>query len=287
MSPSLTAGAASARAAGRGGAAGRLLAWIALLVAGLRVLQACGGGVLAGPSLTSPSRWLPWIAGRPPATVAFAVLRATGLALGWYLLAVTGLGLLVRLLALGSGSPARAVARLVQVVTPPGVGRVLELALGTGVVAAVAVSIPAAPPAAAAPAAGPTAVQSTTMASQLGRHGQPGQGATMRRLDGSTGPEAGRPGPARLDPPSVPGPGQEPAPPARAPASWTVARGESFWIIARLSLTEAWGRSPSDAEVARYWTELIDANRNRLRHRHNPNLIYAGQELAVPAPPAR
>jgi hypothetical protein len=66
-----------------------------------------------------------------------------------------------------------------------------------------------------------------------------------------------------------------------------VARGESFWIIARLSLTEAWGRSPSDAEVARYWTELIDANRNRLRHRHNPNLIYAGQELAVPAPPAR
>ena len=289
MPPSPTAGAASARAAGRGGVAGRLLAWIALLVAGLRVLQACGRGVLAGPSLTSPSRWLPWLAGRPPATVAFAVLRATGLALGWYLLAVTGLGLLVRLLALGPGSPARAVARLVQVVTPPGLGRVLELALGTGVAAAVAaaVSIPAGPPADADPAAGPAAVPPTTIASRLGRHGQPGQGATMRRLDGSTGPEAGGPGPARLDPPPAPGPGREPSPPARAAASWTVARGESFWIIARLALTEAWGRSPSDADVARYWTAVIDANRDRLRHGHNPDLIYPGQELALPAPPAR
>src|SRR5438105_3432854 len=264
MSPRLAAGAASARAAGRGGAAGRPLAWLAMLVAGLRVLQACGGGVLAGPPLSSPPRWLPWLTSRPPATVAFAVLRMTGLALGWYLLAVTGLGLLVRLLALGSGSPARAVARLVQVVTLPGLGRVPELVVGTGVVAAVAavVSIRAAP-AAADPAAGPPAA-STTIAPQVGHRGQPGQGATMRRLDGSTGPEARKPERAGLDPPSVPGAGPGPGPGPGAPASRTVARGESFRVIARLTLAEAWARPPSDAEVARYWTALIEANRDRL-----------------------
>src|SRR2546430_2980102 len=136
MSPSLAAGAASARAAGRQGVAARLLARRALLSAGLRVLQACGGGVLAGPSLTSPWRWLPWLTTRPPATVAFAVLRVAGLALGWYLLALTGLGLLLFVVALGCGSRARVVARLVPAVTLPGLGRGLDLALGTGVAAA-------------------------------------------------------------------------------------------------------------------------------------------------------
>src|SRR2546429_450835 len=120
---------------------------------------------------------------------------------------------------------------LARVAPRPGWGGSLDGARARGGVAAVAaaVSTPAAPPADADLAAGPAGVPSTTIAPQLGRHGQPGQGATMRRLDGSIGPEAGRPGLARRDPQSVPGPGREPPPPARAPASWTVARGESFW----------------------------------------------------------
>jgi nucleoid-associated protein YgaU len=64
-----------------------------------------------------------------------------------------------------------------------------------------------------------------------------------------------------------------------------VVRGQSFWVVARLRLTAAWG-SPTDSEVARYWTALIDANRDRLGDRRNPNLIYPGQELALPAPSA-
>src|SRR5437660_2731810 len=189
MSLVRAAGARSARAAGRAGVAGGLLARMALLSAGLRVLQACGGGVLAGPSLTSPWRWLPWLTTRPPAAVAFAVLRVAGLALGWYLLALTGLGLLLFVVALGCGSRARVVARLVQAVTLPGLGRVLELALGTGVAAAVSIQavLPGALPAAAEPAAGPPPGLSTTV--------PPGLGATMRRLDRATGPEAARPEP--------------------------------------------------------------------------------------------
>src|SRR2546430_15429557 len=132
MSPSLAAGAASAGAAGRAGVAGRLLARMALVSAGLRVLQACGGGVLAGPSLTSPWRWLPWLTARPPAIVAFAVLRVAGLALGWYLLALTGLGLLLFVVALGCGSRARGVGRPVPAGPPAGPGRGPGLAPGTG-----------------------------------------------------------------------------------------------------------------------------------------------------------
>src|SRR5438105_3553261 len=87
MTLRFTSGAASssAPAAGRAGVpGGRLagLAWIALLGSGLGVLGAAGRGLLAGPPLTSPWRWLGWLHARPPATAAFALLRLAGLGPG-------------------------------------------------------------------------------------------------------------------------------------------------------------------------------------------------------------
>lgn len=69
-----------------------------------------------------------------------------------------------------------------------------------------------------------------------------------------------------------------PEPPTRARDSWTVVRGEHFWSIAEQVVTERGSAEP----VARYWRQLIDANRDRLTDPSNPSLIYPGQELRLP-----
>jgi len=93
--------------------------------------------------------------------------------------------------------------------------------------------------------------------------------------------------------PASPGssqPGEAPAatPPADAPSAaaspptaWTVAPGESFWTIAESLLATALGRPPTDAETARYWTRLIEANRDRLHDPANADLLFTGQVLTV------
>jgi nucleoid-associated protein YgaU len=43
---------------------------------------------------------------------------------------------------------------------------------------------------------------------------------------------------------------------------------------------------PSDAEVDDYWTRLIAANRDRLAHGDDPDLVFPGQVFDLPPPPA-
>ncbi|HEX2038150.1 MAG TPA: hypothetical protein VHF47_00295 [Acidimicrobiales bacterium] len=80
--------------------------------------------------------------------------------------------------------------------------------------------------------------------------------------------------------------GPPPAPPPGGD-TWTVERGDHFWSIAERVLTDAWQRPPTDAETDPYWRVLVEANRDRLADRDNPDLLFAGQVLAVPAPPTR
>ncbi len=63
---------------------------------------------------------------------------------------------------------------------------------------------------------------------------------------------------------------------------WTVRPGDSFWAIARATLASH-GTEPTDAEIARYWTIVIEANRSRLIEPSNPDLIVVGQRLTIPA----
>ena len=74
----------------------------------------------------------------------------------------------------------------------------------------------------------------------------------------------------------------------RAPNSWTVGPGDSFWKIAEEELGDAWGRDDlTDAEVATYWRTLIAQNMDRLVEPGNPDLLFPGQELMLPiVPPA-
>lgn len=64
-----------------------------------------------------------------------------------------------------------------------------------------------------------------------------------------------------------------------------VRPGEHFWSIAQEHLADAWERTPSDGEVAGYWTDLVDANRDRLAPPGDPDLIYPGQQFVLPEVP--
>ncbi|WP_370327140.1 hypothetical protein [Euzebya sp.] len=80
----------------------------------------------------------------------------------------------------------------------------------------------------------------------------------------------------------------EPAGAARDDAdlqTWEVKEGDHFWGIAEATLTESWGSVPTATEIAPYWLDLIQSNRDRLRSPGDPDLIYPGQELVLPASP--
>jgi len=83
---------------------------------------------------------------------------------------------------------------------------------------------------------------------------------------------------------SAPAVATTPAPPE---ATWTVARGDSFWSIAVNIISGAWDRAPTAAEVVPYWSRLVDANRSRLADPARPDLIFAGQVFVVLPPPTR
>ena len=62
---------------------------------------------------------------------------------------------------------------------------------------------------------------------------------------------------------------------------WPVECGDHPWSIAEETLAEAWGRTPSDAEIAPYWRQLLDLNALP-----DPDLVFRGQQLQLPALPA-
>jgi nucleoid-associated protein YgaU len=70
------------------------------------------------------------------------------------------------------------------------------------------------------------------------------------------------------------------------PGTWVIRAGDNLWSVAEATLVRAWGRVPSDAEVDDYWTRLIAANRDRLAHGDDPDLVFPGQVFDLPPPPA-
>jgi DNA-binding SARP family transcriptional activator/nucleoid-associated protein YgaU len=77
-----------------------------------------------------------------------------------------------------------------------------------------------------------------------------------------------------------------PAAPSAPATEVTVAPGDNFWSLAESEVGAAWGREPTDAEVAPHWRALVDANSEALAPPGDPDLIYPGQTFAVPAVPA-
>ena len=80
----------------------------------------------------------------------------------------------------------------------------------------------------------------------------------------------------------------DPAPAAdAAPATsttWVVRPGDHFWAIAERTLTDAWGRAPSDREIDPFWRAVIERNRANLRDPNNADLLFPGDTIEVPTP---
>jgi len=66
---------------------------------------------------------------------------------------------------------------------------------------------------------------------------------------------------------------------------WVVRPGDDLWSIAAATLTRAWGHRPAEADLARYWWQVVQANRANLPDQADPSLLFPGDRVAVPAPP--
>ncbi|GJM36928.1 MAG: LysM peptidoglycan-binding domain-containing protein [Acidimicrobiales bacterium] len=71
-----------------------------------------------------------------------------------------------------------------------------------------------------------------------------------------------------------------------APVEVDVEPGDHFWAIAEKAMTDAWGREPSDTDVALYWADVVELNHDQLLPPDDPNFIYPGQVFELPAVPA-
>lgn len=275
--------------------------WTAFLIATVAGLHAAGEA-LAPPPL-NPGQLGDWLGRRQPAEAAFAVLRLVALGLAWYLLLATVAAVLAR------ASGWRSLVRVLDAVTVPAVRRMVAGCVGVSLAAAVLTGpggealaeeqreasstaevgetmrrLPDTPtpaigetmrrlPDAPTPVTGPTAPASAPRSTAAGGEGLGGARPVMRRLP-----------PVATDPAPEPAPGGAPAPAGRA---WTVEPGDHFWAVAERVLAEAWGRAPTDDEVDPYWRALVEANAAVLRDPGNPDLLFQGQVIAVPVPPAR
>ena len=85
--------------------------------------------------------------------------------------------------------------------------------------------------------------------------------------------------------PLQPGPSSPPravAPPAEGRGDEVVVEpGDSFWSLAEETVAERMGTT-DERTVATYWRSLVEANRERLVDRDNPDLLLPGQAVVLP-----
>lgn len=235
---------------------------IVAVLAGILVWS--GGGTLDVPagSATEIRRWLE---ATEPALLAAALLRLIGLAGCTYvglLLVVAVLADVLRWGRLGAVSLRLAPARLRRSVMG---GASLGLAAG-------ALLTPAPAQASAVPGGGPPANVQPAASDDT---------AVMTKLEEDTPEDEGWAPDARMTKLDPATPAATPRTPS--PDTWVVMPGESFWSIAEQVLAESQAR-PREGDIVAYWQRLIVANRDRLADPDNPDLLFAGQELTIPAP---
>lgn len=110
-----------------------LVLWVVALVVGTALFHAIGDGPLSAPPL-DPAAWSAWAEGRDPLVAVFAVLRLLVLALSWYLVGATSVGILARVLRAAS------LVRIADALTVPALRRSLQAALGVSLATAMVVS---------------------------------------------------------------------------------------------------------------------------------------------------
>jgi nucleoid-associated protein YgaU len=232
---------------------GRALVLPATLAVVVAVLVVAGRGALATPPLGSVDELSGWLDRTDTVTAALAIVRIVALVVTAWLLVASLLGALGRV-----AGRARIVAAADRALPVP-LRRLLTGLAGAGAASVVVLG---------AGSGTHDRGDAVPVGERLVLLPDDGEGtATMSVLPGDASVTDASPAP--------------PAWPA-APATWTVAPGDSFWSIAEEVLADAWGRPPTDAEIDPYWRVLIAANRDRITS-GNPDLIFPGQVFVLPA----
>lgn len=245
-----------------------LVAWLAALAGAITVLLVLGGGQLAAPPLTAPGRWSGWLAAREPVVAAAAVLRVLVLAVAWYLVGITTVSLVAHL------ARAARLVRLADALSVAIVRRVVQHAVGATLAGTVLSS---------SVGGAPAHVTTLAAGSELSAPA-PTDAIAMQALGADGDVLAMVPSPADGGVVAMRHLADDP-PAAARPATHEVEPGEHLWSIAEDALAAAWGRPPSDAEVAPYWRAVIAENRDVLATPDDPDLIFPGQVVTLPPPP--
>jgi nucleoid-associated protein YgaU len=246
-----------------------------------------------------------------PTLLVMTGLRDVALVAGWYLVAVTAAGAVARL------ARVRPLVRALDGLTLPPVRRLLDTSLGLSMLATAVAAPPAwaeppspereqppvtmrrlsedpphedhllrEPPTTAPPTS--TSTTATPISSTTTLSAPPTTEASLVETTTTTtsAPTTTTTTPPATHPPRIEVAEPPAPPPVPSGGEWTVQPGDHFWSIAERLLTRAWGRPPSDAETDPYWRQLVEANRDRLADRANPDLLFVGQVLGIPPPPA-
>lgn len=240
--------------------------------------------------------WVLWLAGRPlgtppvrswvdasrwyelvgPAVAVVAVVRVAAIVVALWLLVAAALQLVATVL------PRPSVRLLADLIAPRSLQRLVHGLAGLSLTAGLAVP---------APGAGILGEPRGGVAVlRLIEDPPPGAGtATMRVVADpsmSVAPAAPAATPAPLGTVATPSADRSEPPPGTVttPDVVVVESGDSLWSIAEEALVDAGDAVPSDAVVERYWRRLIEANLSTLVEPTNPDLIYAGQVITLPAP---
>lgn len=221
------------------------------------------GRLLPAPSLTSWSVATRWYTSVDPEVAVASLVRVGALGVAVWLFVATAAQLLA-----GVGAPV-AVRWAADLIAPRSLQRFVHGLAGFSLSAGLAVAVPSA----GTPSADPAGEAVLHLVSEA----PPGT-ATLRLAPPLAPPAT----PVPITPATPPGP---PAPPDVSVADTLVVEpGDSLWSIAEEALADAADGRPDDATVERYWRRLIEANRQALVDPGNPDLIYPGQSLLLPAP---
>lgn len=263
-----------------GPALARQWAGAALAVGGLLLTDL---SPVPDPPVLHPGHLIAWWGAHQPVVAAMSLLRVGGLLCGGYWLLLCSAvvvfkraGHLVRLARL----------RL------PGIGHLMRVAtggslIGVAVVCAAGCATTAGHPSATAPRP-PELVplDNPSAPSTPPRITVPHlQAAPAASTPARGGPATGQPG---LPPPTASADAAPAAVPtattsSTAATSWTVRPGEDLWSITESVLIARLGHAPDQREVAALWIRVIDTNRPDLPDPANPNLIFAGDTVVIPA----
>jgi hypothetical protein len=260
----------------------RRWAWWLLVAGAVAALAAFDPRETHGPPWSNPGNWIHWCSQTGPGYALFAFGRQLLMACGLYLLALGLMAALARWRGWGGAF------RAVTVLCPRTLRSLVLGSVGVAGVASLAVAAVAGD-AGASIAPPPPVLRSLPPTPSTARPASSPPSTHIPNASSNSNPPATHPAASPVTLPAPPPSagtsptfsGTEP----QLPATWTVRPGDSLWRIAEQTLGEASGREASDADVARYCSWIVELNRSSLPNPANPNLIFPGDLIRLPALP--